>query len=149
MSKVTEINKILRSYLEPFGYEIRHGSDFCCNLDKEVVYWSLYTPANADKYFLEYAHSLGLKYECGVFILSLFHEIGHLETYDDLDEIDIAYSEDEKKLLSKKETHNKADNMHYFGLPEEKIATKWAIEFINTNPDFCREINDKVAAVVY
>lgn len=148
MTKIQKINRILNKYLADFGYKIHYGSDFCCNVATEEIYWTLYTPINADKWFMEFAKKNGLKYECGTFILALFHEIGHLETYDKLSDKVLDYCEEQKELIVGEYAETKEGNMRYFNLPIERRATKWAIRFINTFPEFCKEINDTVASYV-
>ncbi len=65
-----------------------------------------------------------------MFLLSLFHEIGHYMTFDDLGEEDFAYSCDVKALLGTTDDDAKI----YFRLPIEIAATNWAIDYINEHP---------------
>jgi hypothetical protein len=60
----------------------------------------------------------------------LLHEVGHHFTLDDLEE-----DEEEYCMKTKKKLHGESveDNFIYFDLPDEKLATEWAINYINKN----------------
>lgn len=144
---IQKINTIINRYLAPLGYRANYGADFCCDVEKGVIYWTLYTPLNVDEWFMDFARNNGLKYECGTFILALFHEIGHLETYNLNSDKILDYCEEQKELITDEMAKTKKWNDFYFNLPIEKRATRWAIRFINAFPEECKILNDKVAKI--
>jgi hypothetical protein len=73
------------------------------------------------------------------FLLSLLHEVGHAETWDDLEDEDIAYSDDMKVFIQEElaagvtEVRRRELYFEYFNLPDELAATTRAIEYIKNN----------------
>lgn len=75
-----------------------------------------------DSEFLALCRECGLNKNVSTFIISFFHEVGHCETLDEIDDME---DEDIKDSLSMRD---------YFFLEEEYIATRWAIDFCNAHP---------------
>ena len=71
---------------------------------------------------------------------SLLHEYGHyqdtLETWNDEDETLC------RELMYMMPEDSYERRMAYFNLPSEKVATKWAADFIRENEIACREANE-------
>lgn len=81
------------------------------------------------KSFRKFVFDNGLKFDCGDFILAFFHELGHSETIDLLEDDEIRFSQNKKRFLQ----NNMEDYETYMRLPDEFSATSWAIDYINNN----------------
>jgi len=62
--------------------------------------------------------------------LSLLHELGHLETFDDVPE---GYDRLDALLAIKaaSKDDDKIANLMYYSLPDEWLATQWAIDWLS------------------
>lgn len=120
----SNIDKVINTFFEEEGFEVTAtlGTDFAYWYADSYINYALVVSERMDNLFLAYAKELGLKVDCGIFLLSLFHELGHHETMDLLEDEDF-YQGDKNSL----------DADSYFRLTEETEATQWAIDFINSN----------------
>ena len=80
-----------------------------------------------DDEFMALARANGLNKDVDIFTISFFHELGHNETIDDVEE----EFDGNKDSLTMEE---------YFYLEEEFLATEWAIDFCNENMDIEKKI---------
>lgn len=88
-----------------------------------------------DDFFNNFVERFPLAGNFAPFVLSLLHEVGHLETEDDI--ID---DTDERNAIT--------DTAEYFNLYNEVIATDWAGFFIEDNFDLVAEFNEALAEVL-
>ena len=69
-----------------------------------------------------------------IFLWSLLHEIGHSETLDDLDdEVEEHCIEIKQKLNEHPDWSIEICNAIYFNCPDERAATDWAGEYLETH----------------
>lgn len=130
------INEVLNTYFSAHDFNVsaEMGTDFCYWYEEEIVDYTLVVSERMDNLFLDFARRNGLKVDCGIFILSLFHEVGHsltLEFFKDRD-------------------RNK-DNLppeKYFNLPEEKAATLWAIDYINNHVEELKKLSEDLKPAI-
>ena len=113
--------------------------DLECDIFDEIIYVGKSYDKRNDKYFENFVNKLNPEcHKINPFLISLLHEIGHIETYteEDKEEKDLLYSLlkvkyneelDDKKL----EEYN---NM-YFKIPLEQNATEWAIDYALSHLD--------------
>lgn len=134
-----EIDRILNRWLKAHGYTIRvfASTEFAWYWNEDKISYVPFEEEEIDTRFMAFAKSLGLRVDCGSFIVSFFHELGHYETEDDLDYLQEQYCEDVKDTLDKDSVK---DLMVYFNLDDEKMATQWAVDFINENVDDVGEL---------
>lgn len=126
-----EIDNILNQYLSKFEVSVKAGTDFAYWYAEDVIEYAFVVSERMNNLFLNFAKSQGLRYNVDIFLLSLYHELGHHLSYEDLDDVDVNYSLDVKASL----TDSDADCDIYFNLPDEIAATNWAIDYINENPE--------------
>lgn len=107
------------------------GTDFAFYYNLNRIEYSIVVSERMDNLFLKYAKNHGLKVDCGIFLLSFFHEVGHYMTLGQftLDEID--EFNDYKDSL----TDSDEDCKLYFNVEDERKATLWAIQYINNNEE--------------
>ena len=127
------LEQVVQNFLDSEGLEYTAilGPDFEYEFVTDNVYFAVLVPSEMDKWFMEFAKENGLEYDCGSFLLSLLHEVGHGETYDLLTDAE----EKKCRKIKSKLTDSKEDSFTYFALPDEYEATMWAIEYVNEHKD--------------
>ncbi len=113
----------LNNIANEYECEVVLGDEFAYYYDESKI---VVNPTDTDTEFVKLARENGLNEEVSSFVISFFHELGHNETLDFVEEYD-----GDKNELSMEE---------YFYLEEEYEATMWAIDFCNENMDIVREI---------
>lgn len=70
-------------------------------------------------------------YKISLWLLSVLHEIGHIQTHDEELEEDYNFCVDFlNELRLNNEITNKEQNEYYVRLDLEKMATQWAIDYV-------------------
>lgn len=151
---IEKLEKVINNFLVPFGLTGSFDTDFSYYYGEDKVTFSLIIPKYANQYFQEFVNSIGADIEVDIFLVSLLHEVGHSETYDDLDDMEIAYSDDIKAEIREElfagvtEDRKKQLYFKYFNLPDERAATEWAIEYIRDNLEKIIVLWKKVQAAI-
>ena len=113
-------------------------------IDSSIEY-TFVVSERMNRLFMEYAKSIGLKTKIDIFLLSFLHELGHHETLDEIDDDDEEYS----RLIKENLNSDNDDNCKiYFALPNEKMATEWAINYINNNTDAIKNLWDQLQPAI-
>ena len=101
----------VQKFCDNFGCVAKMKTDFYSYPTERKVFFSPFIPSvETDNAFMDNAYKMGLNYDCGNFIISLLHEIGHCETWFLLtdEEKDFYYDESERiKDLEKDTAKNK------------------------------------------
>jgi hypothetical protein len=116
--------EVLNRIANEYDCEVVIGNEFAYYYSESKI---VVNPADTDERFFELARANGLNEKVSNFVISFFHELGHNETMDFIEE----EYEGDKNALSMEE---------YFYLEEEYEATMWAIDFCNNNMDIVEEI---------
>lgn len=90
------------------------------------------------------------QFVCDIALISLFHEIGHHETWDFFTEEEHDFFHRQKELIEKELSIDENAEMRdlYFGVADEDAATFWAIKYITENAEKVAIFwNDLVAAI--
>lgn len=129
MLNSSKIDFVLNNWLAQNNFECTAelGTDFAYWYDKSVITYALVVSERMDRLFLDFAKRQGLKVDCGIFLLSFFHELGHNETMDLIDDDDYKEAQTIKGTLDDTDE----DCETYFNLADEYVATMWAIDYIN------------------
>lgn len=134
-----KLENTINKFLAPFELTSCLSSDFSYEFAKDRVNFSLVVADYASAYFQDFIHSIWEEVTIDTFLISLLHEVGHAETWDELEEDDIAYSNNMKDFIKKEleadvsEARRRELHFKYFNLPDEIAATTWAIEYIKDN----------------
>ena len=121
--KKNELEKTLNAIAHEFECDAVIGNEFAYYYEENLV---VVDPFDKDEAFLNFARKNGLNETVSSFVISFFHELGHNETIDFVEEYD-----GDKNALSAEE---------YFSLEEEFEATAWAIDFCNEHLELVKEI---------
>jgi len=136
-----KLNKAVTIQLQPFGIEKAECLDsYAYYRDSNRITFKLTEDTLEDRWFTEFVKerfNYNVKYP---FIFSLLHEVGHHMTDDDLDDMTYDFCEGEKAYIDA-EMQTATDirkckdlEWKYFGLPDEILATTWAVEYMQSHP---------------
>lgn len=133
------MNKIdlVRCFVKSVDKNIDVESDnrFCVDIDAEIIFVPQKLNDREDEVWSNFLKE-EFKVDYDRYVMSLLHEIGHVETYtEDLNtERELIYF----LLQMKYEEDNFKDfNNEYFKIPMEYIATEWAIDYYRNHKDKC------------
>jgi len=121
------LEKLLNELVEEFDCQVKESNEFAYYYAQSLVCFTREKDAVNDKAFLEFARANGLNEKVDAFTISFFHEVGHNETIDDVEE---EFDGDKNALTLEQ----------YFNLEEEWLATEWAIDFCNNNIEVVEKI---------
>jgi len=132
-----EINRTVREFIQTIDneYNCRMGLDFCACLDENVIEWTIiYAEKSGKAFYEDFIKRFPKADGFGLFTLSILHEVGHLETEDEMIEntIDV----------------DTLTNEQYFKLHNEKIATNWAGTWLENNYKEAVALDDKFRDVI-
>ena len=134
------LNKVISDELAVFGIK----KAVCTNeysylYDKEMVTYKLTEGTTEDLWFTEFIKDR-FGYEVRYpFIISLLHEVGHHKANDDIvgEVYDFCMSEKariQEEMLTATGAESKALEWQYFNLPDEIMATQWAVNYAKEHP---------------
>ena len=130
----------LQDWLEDNGFdcELDTCDEFCYDETDDIIYVADAVPENSIKPFMRFAKSLGLRPNVNMNTVAFLHELGHSQTVPFLTSWEKLKDLIARRALNatqpKTELGCRVRYLIYHRLHKEKIATKWAIDFINANP---------------
>lgn len=135
-----KLNNSISKELKPFGIKCAKCADtYAYYFDKNMVTFKLTEDTTEDKWFLEFIEKrFGYKAEYP-FIISLLHEIGHSVNNDEITDNLYDFCMREKERIDREmqtADHKKSKKLEfqYFNLPDEIMATAWAVDFAKSHP---------------
>lgn len=136
---IKKLNKAITAQVKPFGINKALVSDSYSYLyDENKITFKLTEDTTEDKWFLEFVEKrFGLKVDS--FLLSILHEIGHSQANEEINGDLYDFCMNEKERISKEMTianakQSKKLEFQYFNLPDEIMATQWAVNWIKAHP---------------
>ena len=138
---IRKLNKAIGTQLKPFGIigaELSNTYAYIRGEDR--VTYKLTEGTIEDKWFIEFIKERFNYIARYPFIMSLLHEVGHHKTDDDITDNVYVFCEKEKKRINKAMTRAKTLKTckkleyQYFNLPDEIMATAWAVEYAKKHP---------------
>lgn len=135
------LNKTISAQLAPFGISNCFlGTDYSYYYDNNDISFKL-TLAYEDKLFSEFIKDRFNYDDTGIeFLISLLHEVGHSKANDEIEgdiyEFCIAEKNRISTAINKATTTEEIRKLEfeYFNLPDEIMATSWAINYAKQNP---------------
>lgn len=130
------IDTIINNFTSKWGIDAEIGIDFAAWPREKRVSYALVVIEDEHKWFEDSISIIDPDITCDPFLSSILHEIGHIETFQSIDENDLedclsTIADLEYRALSdisKEELHE--INKLYFEVPIEKKATEWAIQYM-------------------
>ena len=154
---VEKIENILNAFLSEFETTVVLGAEFAYNTISGEIMYTLFGDEFSNNLFMKNFNKLAPDIDCDVFLASFLHELGHHKTLDLVEEDEEKYSNDCKReieikaeYLNSESDAEELEKLHtlYFNLPNEIIATNWAIEYIRENIEKIKELWGKVQDAV-
>ena len=134
------LNKAVSAELAPFGISKAICTDeYSYLFDKEMVTFKLTEGTTEDLWFTEFIKerfNYDVRYP---FVISLLHEVGHHKANDEIDGAIYDFCMAEKERISAEMEEADADRSkalewQYFNLPDEIMATQWAVAYTKAHP---------------
>ena len=146
---ITKLNNTISAQLASFGISKAFlSTDYAYYWEQEKVSYKL-TETVEDEWFCEFINErfgYMVKYPM---VMALLHEIGHHMTDDDLGDVVEDFCEVEKERIDKEmltadEDYSKVLEWQYFNLPDEIIATAWAVNYAKQHPQKIRKMHNTI-----
>lgn len=135
-----KLNKTISAELKPFGISKAVCSDeYSYNFVDESVNFKLTENEIEDRWFTEFIKerfNYNVRYP---FVMSLLHEIGHHKANDEITDAIQDFCENEKERITAEmfnadSEYSKKLEWQYFNLPDEIMATQWAVTYAIKHP---------------
>lgn len=143
VKELEPLTAVVREFVKSFDeeYDAVLGPDFMANMDEDVVVYSIAMSDAGGQSFRDNFVKRFPECDClSTFALSLFHEVGHLETEWDMD--------DDVELRNS----DKMDDETYYNLHNEWIATQfageWATSHLEKAKQFDLKFNEVARAII-
>ena len=143
MSKIKglkKLNKAVSAELEPFGIQKAFcGTEYSFSWINESISFKITEGTVEDVWFLEFIKNrFGIEPQS--FIISILHEVGHYKANDEIEGAIFDFCLAEKNRISAEmqtadEIRSKELEFEYFNLPDEIMATQWAVNYIKNNTE--------------
>jgi hypothetical protein len=138
------LTAILNDYCAKFGIEVFEDTDFAFYRDGTISYTVVVTE-RFDKMFLNYCETNFPFIHAPIFLWSLFHEIGHAMTDDEIDDEVYGFCSNAKLGL---DGENDEDTMTYFDLPDERRATEWGYYYMLNHEQEVSKLWDRIRPLI-
>jgi len=159
MTKVKGIKKLnssMTKVFKPFGIKkVWCGKEYEYNRVHKTIQFKLTEDTLEDVWFKEFISDF-FKYNVEIpFMISMLHEVGHYKTDNDIDDEiylkGIATKEriEEEMQLATDYDECKKLEFEYFGIPEEFLATQWAVQYAKTHPKKVKQMWNKCYKALY
>ena len=136
-----KLNKIISAQLAPFGISKARLSDtFAYHFDNQKVDFKIALGLE-DTIFSEFIKERFNYDDTGnEFVISLLHEVGHHLANEEIEGLLLDFCESEKNRIETKMQYTTIEEevikleWEYFNLPDEIMATAWAVKYAKEHP---------------
>ena len=157
MRGIKALNKAIQTEVEVFGIEKIRMADWAYYSNDYSIEYTLIEERVEDLLFLDFVKERFNYMPINSFMLSLFHEIGHHYTYDEATESDIIYDfcQNEKDRIEQEmqtaTTRRKMKKLEfeYFNLPDEIVATAWAVDYMRNHEAEVEEMWEHILKAIH
>jgi len=149
------LNKTISNELSAFGIKKAVcGDEYSYDYDKEIVTFKESENGIEDIWFTEFIKerfNYDVRYP---FVMSLLHEVGHHKNNDDVvgEVYDFCLAEKERIMYETMATDDeetaKALTWQYFNLPDEIMATAWAVNYARKHPKKIKKMWKKMRSAL-
>lgn len=137
-----KLNKAVSAELKPFGIaKATCATSYTYSFATEEITFKLTENEIEDIWFNEFIKEHFGETKAPSFILFLLHEVGHHLNNDEIDGALYDFCDREKKRIAAAMEENAGDldaqkilEWQYFNLPDEIMATSWAVEYARKHP---------------
>lgn len=151
MKKVKGIKKLNKAITAPlkkrFGIaEAICSDEYAYYFDSETITYKLEENMAEDLWYIEFVKDrFDYKVEYP-FIMSILHEVGHHKANEEICDAIADFCETEKERIEAEmenattEDELKRLELQYFNLPDEIMATQWAVNYMKRHPTIIRRM---------
>jgi hypothetical protein len=149
-----KLNKVVTAQLENFGIEKAKLSDTYSYCYPNVITYKL-TEAMEDEIFNQFVFERFGYNVKNTFIFSLLHEVGHHKANDNIVDDIYDFCQQEKERIEEAiQTIDNYDEIkkleyQYFTLPDEIMATQWAVNFARNNALECDVMWENIKTALF
>lgn len=151
-----KLNKTISKELTPFGIKKAFLSDeYSYIFSSKQITFKLTEDTLEDDWFNEFIQE---RFDYDVrypFIISLLHEVGHHKTDEQIQNELYNFCFEEKERINKEmesvTTVEDAKRLEwqYFNLPDEIVATAWAVKYAKANPKKVKKMWEKTQKALF
>ena len=131
-----KLNKVVSAQLAPFGIaKAKYTGEYSYSFEKNRVDFKVCNETIEDKWFNEFLEERFRYTPKNDFIISILHEIGHAKANENIIEDILEFCLNEKArigiemIVAEDEATGRNLSFQYFSLPDEIMATQWAVTY--------------------
>ena len=135
-----KLNKAVSAQLAPFGInKAKYTGEYSYNFEKKRVDFKVCNETIEDKWFNEFLLERFRFTPKNDFIISILHEIGHAKANENIIDDILEFCLNEKTriniemMVAEDEATGRNLSFQYFSLPDEIMATQWAVNYAETH----------------
>lgn len=147
-----KLNKAVSVQLAPFGIDkAKYTGEYSYSFEKNRVDFKVDNSAIEDKWYNEFLLERFRYTPTNDFIMSLLHEIGHAKANENIVDDIYEFCINEKArigvemMVAEDEETGRALSFQYFQLPDEIMATQWAVNYAETHENEIKEMWNAIA----
>lgn len=150
-----KLNKAILAEVAPFGIQSAKLSDeYAYYYEDESISYKLDCGAVEDEWFNEFLiERFGYKCKNSAesFVLSILHEVGHHKANDEIEGAILDFCNAEKERIDREmqdadSEQSRALEWQYFNLPDEIMATQWAVNYAKEHPRKIKKMMERMRA---
>jgi hypothetical protein len=135
--------KIIQNFVNEIdnNIKVKKSKVFECEIEKNQIFVSDKNYTKDTELFMKWLETLKEYQPINFILISILHEIGHIETYTE------ELEEERNKMYSMYSFLNKQGIMSteelnnlYFEIPDEKNATLWGLNYYVNNKEKCNKL---------
>lgn len=119
-------------------------TDFECYPTSNEVFIALVVSSKGVNDFMDNIYNKTKVRDISEFSWAILHEVGHCETWHKMNKRTINKCRHIKRKISRRSI----DERIYYNLTDERIATEWAIDYIEKNHDLVKKFDDEVLKLI-
>ena len=147
--KATTLDKRVTKFCKKFGVNKAFASkEFCYYSGAEIISYT-FLITHTDKIFIDLVNEkYGVDIRPWYFIFCLLHEIGHHLTLDTMSQEELFNDYLTRTLVIPLMNDERESGKAYIDLTAEHLATSWAIDYIDSHLEECREIQNRFMKII-
>ena len=147
--KTSTLDKHITKYCKKFGIKkVISSNEFAYTPNNETITYTMYIYDND----LNFVKLVNRKYSCNIqplyFIFCLLHEIGHHMTFENLTAEDIQNDLICRQVIIPNIEDEERQGQAYINLFAERLATEWALNYIQTHFEECVKIQKRFLRIM-
>ena len=150
-----KMNKAISAQLVPFGIrKARYTGEYSYHFDKNIIDYKVSNNDIEDEWFRDFLKDRFNYTVKSDFIISILHELGHAKANEEIDGAIYDFCQREKMRINVEmmctddETVGKSLCYQYFNLPDEIMATQWAVDYAETHEEELQEMLKKITPAI-